>query len=263
VTNSTPTGPVRGAGRPEATQMIERAMDLFAAEVSLDAAEVRRRNFIPADAFPTTTASGAHYDVGDYQGALDLALQTAGYDELRAEQLRRRERGDVLALGIGVSAYVEITNGINESEFGAVEITADGEAIVRTGSFSQGQGHETTFAQIVAERIGLPIEKITVLKGDTDVVARGTGTYGSKSTQIGGAAAGQASTSSWAASTWPERRSRVWTGSSSPPGSTATAGSPSSARRRTSRPRSRPSRSARTSRSSRLTPRRDRCICSG
>jgi carbon-monoxide dehydrogenase large subunit len=168
-------------------------MDLFAAEVSLDAAEVRRRNFIPADAFPTTTASGAHYDVGDYQGALDLALQTAGYDELRAEQLRRRERGDVLALGIGVSAYVEITNGINESEFGAVEITADGEAIVRTGSFSQGQGHETTFAQIVAERIGLPIEKITVLKGDTDVVARGTGTYGSKSTQIGGAAAGQAS----------------------------------------------------------------------
>ena len=96
-------------------------------------------------------------------------------------------------LGIGVSAYVEITNGINESEFGAVEITADGEAIVRTGSFSQGQGHETTFAQIVAERIGLPIEKITVLKGDTDAVARGTGTYGSKSTQIGGAAAGQAS----------------------------------------------------------------------
>ena len=193
VTNSTPTGPVRGAGRPEATQMIERAMDLFAAEVSLDAAEVRRRNFIPADAFPTTTASGAHYDVGDYEGALDLALQTAGYDELRSEQARRRERGDVLQLGIGVSAYVEITNGINESEFGAVEITADGEAIVRTGSFSQGQGHETTFAQIVAERIGLPIEKITVLKGDTDAVARGTGTYGSKSTQIGGAAAGQAS----------------------------------------------------------------------
>ena len=193
VTNSTPTGPVRGAGRPEATQMIERAMDLFAGELSLDPTEVRRRNFIGKDAFPATTASGAHYDVGDYEGALDLALEKAGYEELRREQAQRRERGDVLQLGIGVSAYVEITNGINESEFGAVEITADGEAIVRTGSFSQGQGHETTFAQIVSERIGLPIERITVLKGDTDAIARGTGTYGSKSTQIGGAAAGQAS----------------------------------------------------------------------
>jgi aerobic carbon-monoxide dehydrogenase large subunit len=193
VTNSTPTGPVRGAGRPEATQMIERAMDLFAAELSLDVTEVRRRNFIAADAFPVTTASGAHYDIGDYEGALDLALETAGYAELRREQAQRRERGDLLALGIGVSAYVEITNGINESEFGSVEITPDGEAIVRTGSFSHGQGHETTFAQIVAERIGLPIEKITVINGDTDAVPRGTGTYGSKSTQIGGAAAGQAS----------------------------------------------------------------------
>jgi carbon-monoxide dehydrogenase large subunit len=96
-------------------------------------------------------------------------------------------------LGIGVSCYVEITNGINETEFGAVDITDGGEAIVRTGSFSNGQGHETTFAQIVADRIGLPVEKITVVKGDTDVVPRGTGTYGSKSTQIGGAAAAQAS----------------------------------------------------------------------
>ena len=97
VTNSTPTGPVRGAGRPEATQMIERAMDLFAAELSLDPTEVRRRNFIAADAFPATTASGAHYDIGDYEGALDLALETAGYEELRREQAQRRERGDVLA----------------------------------------------------------------------------------------------------------------------------------------------------------------------
>ena len=96
-------------------------------------------------------------------------------------------------LGIGLSAYVEVTNGISEEEFGAVEITGGGEAIVRTGSFSQGQGHETTFAQIVSDRLGIPVEKITVLKGDTDVVPRGTGTYGSKSTQIGGVAAGQAS----------------------------------------------------------------------
>ncbi len=193
VTNTTQTAAVRGAGRPEATQMIERSMDLFADELGLDPTEVRRRNFIAADAFPATTASGAHYDIGDYEGALDLVLEAAGYDELRREQAERRERGDLMQLGIGVSAYVEITNGINESEFGAVEITADGEAIVRTGSFSQGQGHETTFAQIVAERTGLPVEKITVLKGDTDEIARGTGTYGSKSTQIGGAAAGQAS----------------------------------------------------------------------
>jgi len=193
VTNTTPVGPVRGAGRPEATQMLERAMDMFAAECSLDPTEVRRRNFITADSFPVTTAAGAHYDCGDYEGALDLVLEKAGYDDLRREQAERRQNGSTLQLGIGVSTYVEITNGINETEYGAVAITTDGEAIVRTGSFSQGQGHETTFAQIVAERIGLPVEKITVLKGDTDVVPRGTGTYGSKSTQIGGAAAGKAS----------------------------------------------------------------------
>ena len=94
-----------------------------------------------------------------------------------------------MQLGIGLSCYVEITNGIAESEFGEVEITPDGGAILRTGSFSHGQGHETTFAMIVAERLGLPVEKVTVEKGDTDEIARGTGTYGSKSTQIGGAAA--------------------------------------------------------------------------
>jgi carbon-monoxide dehydrogenase large subunit len=193
VTNTTPTGPVRGAGRPEATQMIERAIDAFAAELSVDPAEVRRRNFIPADAFPFTTASGAGYDSGDYGRALDLVLERAGYQELREQQAVRRQDGDPRQLGIGLSTYVEVTNGINETEFGAVAITAEGDAIVRTGSCSQGQGHETTFAQIVAERLGLPIEKVTVVKGDTDVVPRGTGTYASKSTQIGGAAASQAS----------------------------------------------------------------------
>ena len=192
-TNTTPTGPVRGAGRPEASQMLERAMDLLAAELSLDPAELRRRNFIPNDAFPYTTASGAHYDIGDYGGALDLALESAGYEDLRREQVSRRQNGSTTQLGIGLSVYVEVTNGISEQEFGAVDITPTGEAIVRTGSFSQGQGHETTFAQIVAERLGLPIEKVTVSKGDTDVVPRGTGTYGSKSTQIGGVAAGRAS----------------------------------------------------------------------
>jgi carbon-monoxide dehydrogenase large subunit len=193
VTNTTPTGPVRGAGRPEATQTLERAMDLLAAELSLDPAEVRRRNFIPNDAFPYTTAAGARYDIGDYGGALNLALESAGYDDLRREQASRRQNGPAKQLGIGLSAYVEVTNGISEQEFGAVEITPAGEAIVRTGSLSQGQGHETTFAQIVAERLGLPIEKVSVTKGDTDIVPRGTGTYGSKSTQIGGVAAAQAS----------------------------------------------------------------------
>jgi aerobic carbon-monoxide dehydrogenase large subunit len=193
LTNTTPTAAVRGAGRPEATQMLERAMDLLAAELSMDPAEVRRRNFIPNDAFPYTTAAGANYDIGDYGGALELALETAGYDDLRRQQASRRENGSTTQLGIGLSVYVEVTNGISEQEFGAVEITPSGEAIVRTGSLSQGQGHETTFAQIVAERLGLPVEKITVLRGDTDVVPRGTGTYGSKSTQIGGVAAGQAS----------------------------------------------------------------------
>src|SRR5205807_3486235 len=112
---------------------------------------------------------------------------------LREQQAERRRQGAVKQLGIGLSTYVEITNGIGEKEFGAVEITAEGDAIVRTGSFSHGQGHETTFAQIASDRLGLPIERITVLKGDTDAVARGTGTYGSKSAQIGGVAAGQAS----------------------------------------------------------------------
>ena len=192
VTNTTPTAAVRGAGRPEATQAVERAIDVLARELELDPAEVRRRNFIPPDAFPYTTAAGASYDSGDYATALDAALQSAGYERLRAEQARRRADGATRQLGIGLSTYVEITNGVAEAEFGAVEIAADGSATVRTGSFSHGQGHETTFAQIVADRLGIPFERITVVKGDTDAVARGTGTYGSKSVQIGGSAAVQA-----------------------------------------------------------------------
>ncbi len=193
VTNTTPVAAVRGAGRPEATQALERAVDTLAAELRMDPAELRRRNFIATDNWPVTTAAGATYDIGDYGGALDLVLERAGYEDLRRQQAERRERADAKQLGIGLATYVEITNGIGESEFGAVEITADGDAIVRTGSFSHGQGHETTFAQIAADRLGLPMEKITVIKGDTDAVARGTGTYGSKSAQIGGVAAGKAS----------------------------------------------------------------------
>jgi carbon-monoxide dehydrogenase large subunit len=193
VTNATPVAAYRGAGRPEATQIVERAVDAFANEIGLDPAEIRRRNFIAPNAFPFTTASGATYDCGDYGRALDLALEHGDYEALRAEQAQRRGDGDSRLLGVGLSVYVEITNGFPEGEFGAVEITPDGGAIVRTGSFSHGQGHETTFAQIASARLGISVERITVLKGDTDAVARGTGTYGSKSTQIGGAAAGQAS----------------------------------------------------------------------
>jgi aerobic carbon-monoxide dehydrogenase large subunit len=191
-TNATPTGPLRGAGRPEASQVVERAVDAFARETGVDPAQLRLKNFIAKDAFPYTTQVGATYDVGDYHLVLETALKTAGYDELRAEQARRREAGERKVLGIGMSTYVEITNGIGEAEFGAVDITDSGHAIVRTGSFSHGQGHETTFAQIASDQLGIPVEKITVIKGDTDRVPRGTGTYGSKSTQIGGAAARQA-----------------------------------------------------------------------
>jgi carbon-monoxide dehydrogenase large subunit len=192
VTNATTVGAFRGAGRPEASQAIERAVDAFAAEIDMDPAEVRRKNFIPNDAFPYTTASGAMYDIGDYGGALDRALDAIGYDELRAEQQRRRDAGEARLLGIGLAVYVEVTNGLVEPEYARVEITPEGEAIVYTGSFSHGQGHETTFAMIVAEQLGLPVESVTVRKGDTATVPRGTGTYGSKSTQIGGVAASQA-----------------------------------------------------------------------
>ncbi|MGH2871883.1 MAG: xanthine dehydrogenase family protein molybdopterin-binding subunit, partial [Solirubrobacteraceae bacterium] len=145
VTNTTTVAAVRGAGRPEASQMIERAIDLFAAEIGVDPAEVRRRSFIATDVqWPYQTVAGAPYDIGDYAGALDRVLQAAGYEALRAEQAQRRAAGDPVALGIGLSTYVEVTNGLSESEFGAIEITGDGGAIVRTGSFSHGQGHETT-----------------------------------------------------------------------------------------------------------------------
>jgi carbon-monoxide dehydrogenase large subunit len=188
VTNTTPTTSIRGAGRPEAAQAMERALDLFAAETGVDPAQVRRMNFVPADSFPHTTATGATYDSGDYEGALDLLLRSAGYDELREEQRRRREQGGPVEFGIGLSAYVEISNPVAETEFGEVEITADGGAILRTGSHTHGQGHETTFAMLAAERLGIPVERVSVRRGDTDEVPMGAGTFGSKSTQIGGVA---------------------------------------------------------------------------
>jgi carbon-monoxide dehydrogenase large subunit len=194
VTNTTPTVAYRGAGRPEATAAIERAMDLFAAEIGMDPVEVRRRNLVPADAFPYETATGATYDVGDYERCLDLVLEAAGYDELRSEQARRRQAGEVRQLGIGVSVYVEITAGPSASgEHARVEVGTDGTATVYTGSSPHGQGLHTAFAMLASDELGIPIQQIRVVHGDTDLVERGDGTMGSRSLQLGGSAVHQAS----------------------------------------------------------------------
>ena len=190
VTNTTPLEAYRGAGRPEATLTIERAVDLFAHEVGMDPIDVRRRNLIAAETFPATTAVGTEYDSGDYETSLDLALQTAGISNLRDEQARRRIAGETLQLGIGVATYVEVTAGPapGGNEFGRVEITADGRARVFSGSLSHGQSHRTTFSMIAADRLGMDLSEIEFIQGDTDKVADGVGTYGSRSTQLGGSA---------------------------------------------------------------------------
>ncbi|MGI9002782.1 MAG: xanthine dehydrogenase family protein molybdopterin-binding subunit [Pseudonocardia sp.] len=192
VTTTTSTGAYRGAGRPEATAAIERAMDLFAAEIGKDPAEVRRRNMVAPDAFPYTTASGATYDSGRYATALDTVLEAAGYADLRVEQAARRERGDAVQLGIGLCAYVEITGGGAFSEDASVEVHPDGTVTVLTGTSPHGQGHATAWAMLAAEHLGIDIEKITVKHGDTDLVPRGSGTMGSRSLQTGGVAVYQA-----------------------------------------------------------------------
>jgi len=188
LTNTTPIGPIRGAGRPEANVVIERAVDRFAAEIGMDPAEVRRRNLIPAAAFPYTTATATTYDSGDYQALLDSVLSAGGYAELRAEQARRRAGGDPLLLGVGLGMFVEVADPLGGGEYGAVEIGADGGAVVRTGSSAHGQGHQTTWAQIVADRLGIPMERVEVRYGDTDQVPAGIGTFGSRSAQAGGGA---------------------------------------------------------------------------
>ena len=192
VTNTTPIAAYRGAGRPEATTLIERGMDLLALELGLDAAEVRRRNLIPADAFPYETAVGATYDVGDYERALDEVLRLSGYAALRAEQAERRRRRDRVQLGIGVCTYVEITAWAG-SEFGSVEVNPDGTVTVMTGTSPHGQGHETAFAQIASGILGVPFDSVRVVHSDTGVVPRGEGTYGSRSLQLGGTAVWDAS----------------------------------------------------------------------
>ena len=188
VTNTTPIVAYRGAGRPEATAAIERAMDMFAAEIGLDAAEVRRKNLIGKFMQPHTTAIGQEYDVGDYEGALDLVLAAANYADLRKEQAARRARGDRNQLGIGVSVYVEITSGGTNHEVARIEVLPDGRAIVYTGTSPLGQGHVTAWSMIASEHTGIAMDKIDVVWGDTDLIPEGLGTYGSRSLQLGGAA---------------------------------------------------------------------------
>jgi aerobic carbon-monoxide dehydrogenase large subunit len=189
VTNTTPIAAYRGAGRPEATAAIERAVDLFADEIGVDPAEVRRKNLVPADRFPFSTPCGAVYDTGDYVGALDKVLAGAGYAELRAEQARRRERGDVVQLGIGVASYVEITAAdAAGGETARLVVHDDGTATVYTGSSAHGQGHHTAWAMLVQSDLGIPMAKVTVIHGDTDAVPEGVGTYASRSLQLGGVA---------------------------------------------------------------------------
>ncbi|TMJ10262.1 MAG: xanthine dehydrogenase family protein molybdopterin-binding subunit [Bacillati bacterium ANGP1] len=192
-TNCTPTGAYRGAGRPEATFLIERAVDAVARALAMDPAEVRRRNFIPPEAFPFKTPTGATYDSGNYEQALDKALQMVEYKALREEQ--RRLRGQGRYLGIGLSSYVEITGlgaaaalpgGLWESATVRVEPT--GKVTVLTGSSPHGQGEETTFAQIVTDRLGVPVDDVVVVHGDTRAVPYGVGTFGSRNTAIGGSA---------------------------------------------------------------------------
>ncbi|MEU2347139.1 xanthine dehydrogenase family protein molybdopterin-binding subunit [Modestobacter sp. NPDC049651] len=195
-TNTTSIGAYRGAGRPEATAAVERAVDLFAAEIGMDPAEVRRINLLPAFASPHRTSMGATYDNGDYPAALEKALEAAGYPELRAEQARRREAGEVRQLGIGMSVYVEITGAGGEgggpTEDASIEVHPDGTATILTGTSPHGQGHATAWAMIASDQLGIPIEDITVVHGDTDLIPKGGGTMGSRSLQQGGAAVHQA-----------------------------------------------------------------------
>ena len=188
VTNTTPTVAYRGAGRPEAAAAIERAVDLFAAEIGMDPAEARRRNFIAPFDTPHTTAMGTAYDTGDYAGSLTLALDGADYTGLRAEQQTRRDSRDPVALGIGLAVYVEITGGVGGGEWAGVSVDDDGRVTVRTGTSPHGQGHVTAWAQIASSKLGVPMSDITVEHSDTDIIPMGAGTMGSRSLQHGGAA---------------------------------------------------------------------------
>src|SRR5437660_2595451 len=190
-TNKAPTDAYRGAGRPEATYIIERAVDLLARELGKDPAEVRRLNFIKPEQFPYKSPAGGVYDSGNYEAALDKAMQIANYKNLRAEQAQKRAEGKLM--GIGLSSYIEACGigpkgsfpvGLYESA--RVRVEGGGTVMVYTGSSPHGQGEETTFSQLVADEFGIPIENIMIMHGDTDSTPEGRGTYGSRTTAVGG-----------------------------------------------------------------------------
>ncbi|MGW4736028.1 xanthine dehydrogenase family protein molybdopterin-binding subunit [Streptomyces shenzhenensis] len=189
LTNTMVTYPYRGAGRPEAASAIERTMDLLARRLGIDPIELRRRNFIPPAAFPYATPTGRRYDSGDYAAALDLALETLGYEEWRAEQARRRADPDALPLGIGVACYVERSGGEPGGlhEFGGLEAHEDGTVTARCGTASTGQGHETVFPALVATVLGIPDAQVRLVEGDTDEQPEGLGSFASRSAQVAGA----------------------------------------------------------------------------
>jgi carbon-monoxide dehydrogenase large subunit len=194
ITNSTTTGAYRGAGRPEATALLERILDAAARELDIDPVDIRRRNFIPPESFPLTTLTGASYDTGEYLKSLDAVVAAADYASLRADQRARRERGDNKVLGIGVSSYVEITAPVGlHAEYGAIEVHEDGKVTAKVGTSAHGQGHETAFAMIVSELLGVPMDDVTVVQSDTAAVPRGQGTMGSRSLQTAGSAVWRAS----------------------------------------------------------------------
>jgi carbon-monoxide dehydrogenase large subunit len=184
-TNTSPTGPYRGAGRPEAAMVAEQAVEAVARALGRDPLEVRRTNFLTPDEFPYTTPVGTVYDSGNYERGLRRALELAGYDELRAQQRQVLAAGKEL-LGIGIATTVEVSG--QGQEFGSIEVSADGGIVARTGSSSHGQGHETSFAQVVAESLGVPFEKVRLIHGDTAELPTGGGTGGSRSMVLGGSA---------------------------------------------------------------------------
>jgi carbon-monoxide dehydrogenase large subunit len=189
-TNTPPTGAFRGAGRPEAIHMIERAVDVLAAELGIDPAELRRRNFIQPGQFPYTNVMGEHFDSADFDKALTEALRLADYDSVRKEQQRRRQEDDDLLLGIGLSCYVEVSAGTLgfDAEYASVEVGTDGTATIVAGTSGHGQGHWTTYAQIVESVMGVTAERVRFVQSDTERVKSGMGTGGSRSAQIGGSA---------------------------------------------------------------------------
>jgi carbon-monoxide dehydrogenase large subunit len=203
LTNRVPTDPYRGAGRPEATHLVERMVDLVATELKMDPVEIRRKNFIQPKEFPFTQHFGLVIDSGDYEKSLDRALELAGYDDVRKRQADARKQGKYL--GIGVSTWIELcgfgpsaatapaTGGIALVESAQVRVTPTGAVLVYTGTHSHGQGHETTFPQIVADQLGVPYENVELRHGDTsEGTSFGYGTYGSRSLAVGGVAISRA-----------------------------------------------------------------------